>query len=137
MEAGTRRFLCTIIQGIVPSVRLAMSENRFLSTHSNSMQCCSLFARRRDEWADTSHDLEAHYAIPPLWSEDPDPSVPRKFRELVMVETSMKEPDCPDDWCGTVDTEKWGGPAKEGFLLMPDKKEIPFHPKPYAARDEL
>jgi hypothetical protein len=54
-----------------------------------------------------------------------------------MVETSMTEPECPDSWCGTVDTIKWGGPAKEGFLLTPDMKQIPFNPEPLVDMEEL
>jgi hypothetical protein len=91
----------------------------------------------RDGWADTQHDLEAHYAIPPIWANDPLPGKPKTHRKLVMVETSMTEPDCPDSWCGTVDTIKWGGPAKEGFLLTPDMKQIPFNPEPLVDMEEL
>lgn len=80
-------------------------------------------------WSETDHDLEAHYVIPPIWANDPDESKPLQHRRLVMVETSMKEPDCPDEWCATLDSIKWGGPAQEGFLLTPALEQIPFHPK--------
>jgi hypothetical protein len=34
-----------------------------------------------------------------------------------MSGTAMKEPNCPDQWCGTVDTVKWQGPAKKGVVI--------------------
>jgi hypothetical protein len=79
--------------------------------------------------------LETHYAVPPHWhtSKPLDPNQ----QELVMVGTSMKEPGCPDEWCGTKNTIKWYGPAKEGVVIStgykPDEAE---GPKP-GDKDEL
>jgi hypothetical protein len=34
-----------------------------------------------------------------------------------MVGTAMKEPDCPDEWCGLKDAVKWQGGGIEGEVL--------------------
>jgi hypothetical protein len=46
-----------------------------------------------------------------------------------MVGTSYTEPDSPDGWQGTVDSVKWNGPAKAGFLTTPGQQPVLFHPK--------
>lgn len=76
----------------------------------------SLFVHYRpEEWDEEAAVLETHYAIPPHWhtAEPPDP----RLEEVVMIGTSMKEPDCPDEWCGTKDTVKWNGPGIEGKVI--------------------
>lgn len=89
------------------------------------------------DWQDVDHELEVHYAVPPHWSQDPVGE--RKYQELEMVETSMKHPGCPDDWCGVVDSVKWSGPGEEGFYIKPSQEKVPFHPKSnkYARTEEL
>ena len=88
------------------------------------------------KWQDVNHELEVHYAVPPHWSRDPVGE--RKYRELAMVETSMKNPGCPDEWCGVVDSIKWSGPGEEGFYITPTFEKVPFHPKSnYPSTDEL
>ena len=57
-------------------------------------------------WDKVDHKLEAHYAVPPSWSDEPSASDP-PLPKLQMVGTSMKEPECPDEWCSSVDTVKW------------------------------
>lgn len=80
-------------------------------------------------WIERPHELEAHYAVPPIWADDPPPLAERRHDKLLMIETSMKEPDClPDYWCRTRDSIKWGGPAEEGVLMTPAFERIPFHP---------
>jgi hypothetical protein len=78
-------------------------------------------------WIELPHELEAHYAVPLHWAYDPPTE--RSHQKLVMVETSMKEPDCPNDWCRTQNTVKWGGPAEEGVLMTPAFEKIPFNPR--------
>jgi hypothetical protein len=41
--------------------------------------------------------------------------------------TSMIEPDCPDNWCGTIDTVKWYGPAKKGVVISTGYTEAEGH----------
>jgi len=88
-----------------------------------------------EKWQDVDHNLEVHYAIPPQWSEVFVGE--RKHNELEMVETSMRNPGCPDEWCGVVDSVKWSGPGEEGFLITPTFEKVPFHPKSKYTSDEL
>jgi hypothetical protein len=78
-------------------------------------------------WYEQNHELEAHYAVPPRWAQDP-PTV-RTQRRLEMVGTSMREPDCLDDWCRTQDSIKWSGPAEKGVWIAPNFERIPFDPR--------
>ena len=84
------------------------------------------------DWYDLNHELEAHYAVPPQWAEDPP--LPKKQMRLEMVGTSMRHPDCDDGWCYTKDAVKWGGPGIENYWITPTQEKIPFHPK---VHDEL
>lgn len=70
-------------------------------------------------WDKQTKALESHYAVPPHWSE----SIPRRphVEELVMVGTSMKEPDCDDKWCSK--NVVWSGPAKEGKVISTNHPE--------------
>ena len=92
-----------------------------------------------DGWQDKNHELDAHYAVPPHWTRDPVPEEvhqqDQQHAKLEMVETSMKNPTCPDDWCGVVDSIKWSGPGEEGYYITPAFEKVPFHPK--SMHDEL
>ena len=92
-----------------------------------------------DGWQDHNHELDAHYAVPPHWSRDPVPGEEEHHHhhpKLEMVETSMKNPTCPDDWCGVVNSIKWSGPGEEGYYITPAFEKVPFHPKS-TRHDEL
>jgi hypothetical protein len=89
----------------------------------------------RDGWIDQPHDLNAHYAVPPVWSKPPPRQ--RRTTKLEMVETAMREPDCPDAWCRSVDTVKWSGPGEEGIWITPALERKPFHPVFKTFGDEL
>jgi hypothetical protein len=52
-----------------------------------------------------------------------------------MIGTSMREPDCPDDWCRALESIKWSGPGEKGFWIAPTFERIPFHPED--THDEL
>lgn len=66
-------------------------------------------------WKDNQDPiLEVHYSIPPQWSANPTPS---DETPAVMVGTSIKEPDCVDEWCGLKDAIKLSGPGVEGEVL--------------------
>mmetsp|Transcript_28874 Transcript_28874/g.52229 ORF Transcript_28874/g.52229 Transcript_28874/m.52229 type:complete len:344 (+) Transcript_28874:17-1048(+) len=65
-------------------------------------------------WDDHDSVAETHYSIPPQWSADPTPT---NVDRAVMVGTAMKEPDCPDEWCGLKDAVKWQGGGIEGEVL--------------------
>jgi hypothetical protein len=94
------------------------------------------------DWIDAPRDMEAHYAIPPHYTVDP-PEGTREIRmkkknRLEMVETTMREPNCPNQWCRSMEnTVKWGGPAEHDVLITPGMERVPFFPKDATARDEL
>jgi hypothetical protein len=79
-------------------------------------------------WLHSNVLREAFIAVPPQFFFE-EHSGTRKHRKLVMVGTSYTEPGSPDGWHGTVDTVKWSGPAKAGFLMTPGLEPAPFHPK--------
>jgi hypothetical protein len=84
-------------------------------------------------WYEQNHELEAHYAVPPQWAEPP--KLPKKQHRLEMIGTSMRHPDCPDDWCLAANAIKWSGPGEQGFVINPNFEKVPFHPK--VQHDEL
>lgn len=85
-------------------------------------------------WKETDHWLEASYAVPPQWITKPT----HKFEiPLQMVATGMKEPTCPNDWCQSEHTIKWGGPAEHGYLMLPTGEKSPFVPKKIECKDDV
>jgi hypothetical protein len=93
-------------------------------------------------WAEVDHKMEAHYAIPPDWNKRRRPSVvvsdeQHEYPKLKMVGTSMTEPDCPNEWCRTMDTVKWSGPGEAGVWIAPTMEKYPFEPQPVEWNDEL
>lgn len=78
-------------------------------------------------WYDMNHELEAHFAVPPIWRSPP--SRPRKHNRLEMIGTSMIEPDCEHQWCRAADSIKWSGPGEEGFWIAPNGEKFPFNPQ--------
>jgi hypothetical protein len=95
----------------------------------NGLWYSSLFVHYypKHGWYEQDHKMEAHYAVPPIWSDEPSSSsvsdssdntavIPR----LQMVGTSLKEPDCTDDWCGLATAQRWNyGPGRHGYWLTP------------------
>lgn len=64
------------------------------------------------EWNATEVELDVHYRIPRHWAEVvARPEGEEYIEKLDLVETSVKEPECPDAWCGLKNTKKWYGPA--------------------------
>jgi hypothetical protein len=77
-----------------------------------------------ETWLPSQLDWEAHTR-----SRGPkDVSTPLPPR-LEMVDTAIREPDCPVAWCRSKGTIQWGGPAPEGLLIVPDGSQRPFNPK--------
>jgi hypothetical protein len=74
-------------------------------------------------WDGAERVMETHYAVPPFWSRDPvfeekdDNEEEDYVEELVMVGTSMKEPECENVWCALKDSVKWYGPGIEGVTI--------------------
>lgn len=80
-----------------------------------------------DGWSDQDHKLEAHYAVPPHWVNDPVGE--RKYEKLEMIGTSFSEPNCVNTWCRTKDSVKWGGPGEEGYWIDPTGQKHEFRPE--------
>lgn len=89
----------------------------------------SIFAHYypKHDWYERNHLLESHYAIHPGWSKEPPAE--RKHRKLEMHGTSMDEPECPNNWCRSMESVKWSGPGEEGFWIAPTFEKYPFNPK--------
>eukprot|EP00541_Cyclophora_tenuis_P019225 CAMPEP_0116554906 /NCGR_PEP_ID=MMETSP0397-20121206/7845_1 /TAXON_ID=216820 /ORGANISM="Cyclophora tenuis, Strain ECT3854" /LENGTH=271 /DNA_ID=CAMNT_0004080105 /DNA_START=117 /DNA_END=932 /DNA_ORIENTATION=- len=92
------------------------------------------------DWDPAQQQLEAHYAVPPHWSK-PQP-MSSQLESLSMVGTSMQEHICPNKWCGTKDTVKWRGPAKDGLVIStgyPEGRPLPPSPTESTStqKDEL
>jgi hypothetical protein len=108
-------------------------------------------------WFDQNHELEAHYAVPPRWAQQissspssdqqqqqqqqvdtsSESSRPTKIPRLEMVGSSMREPDCPNEWCGSLDSVKWSGPGEEGKWISPTFERFPFEPQHMTWNEEL
>lgn len=84
-------------------------------------------------WDKVDHKMEAHYAVPPSWSNEP--KAESELPPLRMVGTSMKEPGCPDEWCHSSDTVKWPDhEAKFGEVLTTGGRKFSLN---LDTRDEL
>jgi hypothetical protein len=95
-------------------------------------------------WYEQNHELEAHYAVPPHWSQESQQQQQQQQDEslqtpprMEMVDTSMREPDCPNNWCATMDSVKWSGPGEEGKWIAPTFERYPFEPRHVTWNEEL
>lgn len=72
------------------------------------------------------NDYAKTNAIPPHWNEEPQShfEIPLK-----MHGTALEEPECPHGWCATEYSNKWSGPAEEGFWTAPTGEKFPFEPR--------
>ena len=73
-------------------------------------------------WPLDTKEAENHYAVPPHWGTPPPAETDAD--QLVMVGTSMKEPNCENVWCGLKDSVKWRGPAVEGLVISNTNRTI-------------
>lgn len=84
------------------------------------------------DWDYPKISLDTHYRIPPIdiW-DNPKPKPPDEtVEDLTLIETSYKELQCPNSWCGTVNALKHYGPAPGyGKVMTPggivELKNIP------------
>ena len=65
-----------------------------------------------DGWQPKIHQDEAHYSVPPVWSQ-PAPS--QKKHRPIEFRGGIKEPECANGWCrcDSETTTKWNGPVTE------------------------
>ena len=64
-------------------------------------------------WDADRVERESHYRIPPKWNYVP--ILESDLEELVVTETSFKEPECEHGWCGIKETTKWKRPQSLEF----------------------
>jgi len=93
--------------------------------HFNGSYYTSVFLHYYPKtWDAARMESETHYRVPPQWKEAKE----RKSQEeLVLIKTSVKEPECLNGWCGLKDSIKHSGPGEEGFIISPGgKKKINY-----------
>jgi len=62
------------------------------------------------DWDADKVKMDQHYRIPPTWANHSPRKLGGKER-LEIVQSSLKEPDCVDEWCGLKNAVKYYGPA--------------------------
>lgn len=63
------------------------------------------------DWDSERNQMNTHYRIPPGWHLKPD-NEKVDLDELVVTETSFKEPGCEHDWCALNNTKRWERPQE-------------------------
>lgn len=76
----------------------------------------------KGDWKEKDHALEALYAVPPHWDQQPTTAE----HEPLKVGGGMEEVRCDDDWCRTATATKWEGPAKFGYYIDPLNQKHKF-----------
>ena len=73
------------------------------------------------DWNPERNLDETHYRIPPGWHLMPNEEM-EDMDELIVTETSFKEPGCEHEWCALGNAKKWERPPdlKFGQILSPD-----------------
>ncbi len=69
----------------------------------------------------TNHEMEATYALPPIWREVPEKE--DDFPELGFVGMTFTEPSCHHNWCALKDAIAWQGPAELDHVLTTGNKK--------------
>ena len=67
-------------------------------------------------WNAKDVTLDAHYRVPPTWNRKPKTRLNERD-ELIVVGTSIKEPNCKDEWCALEDSIEWNVRSIEGKIL--------------------
>jgi len=65
--------------------------------------------------------------VPPHWERDPPEDEELEVEPVQVVETSIKEATCKDNWCALENSTKWYGPAKYGEVITTGGKTFPLH----------
>lgn len=71
------------------------------------------------DWDPEEITMDTHYRIPPTWYEEPVSNL-HSDDHLVVVETSVKEPNCEHGWCGMKETVQWDTTGIEGSIISSD-----------------
>ena len=62
------------------------------------------------DWDGVKKRMDAHYRVPPTWKQ----KIPSDEEDLIVSDTSLKEPQCTYSWCAMRNTVAYSGPA-EGY----------------------
>jgi hypothetical protein len=76
------------------------------------------------EWMKVDHHLEGHYAVPVGWDEKPDWE--SDLPEVEVRGTSLREPECADNWCQLEDAVRWHGPAELDYVITGGPTKYPL-----------
>ena len=89
------------------------------------------------DWdAETLH-LETHYRVPPGWELSPHDADMEELDELIVSETSFREPNCEHEWCAlSENTKKWKRPEGLKFEQIMSADGV-IKPLEYYSEDEL
>jgi hypothetical protein len=73
------------------------------------------------DWDSKRNEMDSHYRIPPGWHTKPE-EVVEELDELIVTETSFKEPGCEHEWCALKKTTKWTMPQElqHGQIISSD-----------------
>jgi hypothetical protein len=73
------------------------------------------------DWNPKRNEMNVHYRIPPGWHLQPE-EVVEDLDELIVTETSFKEPGCEHEWCALKKTTKWTMPQElqHGQIISSD-----------------
>lgn len=72
------------------------------------------------DWNGADLKMQTHYRIPPTWII----AIPSEEKKLLVISTSVKEPDCEDAWCNLKDSIKLSGPAEAYGKVLSTGGEI-------------
>jgi len=68
-----------------------------------------------DSWMQTDRLMEAHYGVPLNWHDKPDWE--QQSPKAQVFGTSLREPECENNWCELKNAVKWRGPAEYDYVL--------------------
>lgn len=89
--------------------------------HFNGSYYTSVFLHYYPKtWDAKRVESETHYRVPPQWKEA---NTRKSQEELVIIKTSVKEPECLHGWCSLKGSTRYNGPADEGFIISSEGKE--------------
>lgn len=87
-----------------------------------------------EEWDMALRRDESHYAVPEHWDKLKSPATQDK---LQVVGTSLREPDCPDEWCALKNSKRWYGPAPSDGRVLTTKDYKTHENNESKIKDEL
>lgn len=89
------------------------------------------------DWDADTLNLETHYRVPPGWELTQNEADTDGLDELIVSETSFREPNCEHEWCAlSKNTKKWKRPEGLKFEQIMSADGV-IKPLEYYTEDEL